>query len=307
MSQTNKLLRILFLNTKSFLLNWKAAFQNFIFVVFCSLILILMVPMETGFGLMLSILIIYTSSSTFLRTYIKFKTTTIKNNLKIIGTKESIITISSLISTIIESLLVSFLFYLILFISSKLGILTTQLIDIGKPDPNDIYLLDFKNSFYFIYQIILITLITFSIYFMINRFNISEKLFMVIVVILFVFTFVSAGLLNNFFYISTVYLLPKFDTPTNHGLFIPSLFSPYFSVSQQLSSFMRIKTLDVRNPDLVTPWIWLTKEKLSSAGNSWMDQVPWRWNILFFVPYMHISFYFGLSFLINKINPGKTL
>ncbi len=159
------------------------------------------------------------------------------------------------------------------------------------------------NLWSYIYWSLLLGVITYSISYFFQGFFDSDMMFVTLGIFLFIGILIFGATLNSYFTIDNVYD-PKGEealatikyiwTPMGDSMFIPSLFFPYYAPSQ----FMRINSELITNLTYDRSLLWTF---FNSSNSKYFNESIWKWNILWFVPYMHIFFWWFVGFIYKDI------
>ncbi len=298
---------------KQIILNFKSIISdriNIILLLFIPLLMTLIpmffIPLAYSLGVVVTGTVMLISFIIYQKVSLSFKKSTLYSNNKLSSGNRWLMNLSTIATLLIVSYMLVIFLIIVLKIFSEMNIL---LWGYRKYPTNGNHWDTFNLPFIYIYyQITLLTLITFSLSYFIEKFSNNANFYYILTIILFLLIVIFGGSFNNYFHeiekgIDGRYL-PSFDPsgsiyPPN--IYIPSLFIPFFAPSQMITITGEMTKINGDNLIVWTryrefsPWVWETKSMFSS-----MNGEIWKWNILWIVPYLHIIIWFLLGRLIDK-------
>lgn len=148
------------------------------------------------------------------------------------------------------------------------------------------------------YYSIIVTLITYSVSYFFQGFFDSDMMFFTLGILIFVLLLLFGANFNNYFrvrehnpLIGDSYCYIKYDdtAPFGDSFFVPSLMFPFYAPTQiiKLNGDMLVY------PECSKTILWTF---LDSSDKEMFKGDIWKWNILWFVPYFHIGFWWTIGF-----------
>lgn len=186
---------------------------------------------------------------------------------------------------------------------------------------SELHSVDFANSIDWIsiyYNALLVSILTFSLCYLYQGFFDSDIMFYVLAVVVLILLMLLGSSINNYFYLSNrMYWDPMYMgdggttivfydnvTPFGKSGYFISLLFPYYAPSQ----IMHLSGDAYRYSDFDSNVVWTFFDTM--RHNSDMVEQSgisgWRWNILYFMPYIHIAFWWSIGF-IYKLSTGKII
>ncbi len=295
---------IIKLSTQRVYLNFKSMVINPLTMVLLILIpflfcitTTLFAPARYQLGMIIGASIVLVSFVVYGSVAGSFRRSTLNSNLEMTASIKWTDNLATIGTMVIMTFLVLGFNIGLLIIFNKMGIL------LFGPEGyvNSKYTYNFLNLNYFfiIYNSLLITVITYSIAYLIQGFFDSEMFFFTTAIVFLILLLIFGSTLNQYFIVngSTGELLYNNYSIMPEGFYIPSLLFPYYAPTQMLQVQGQLLTVhfDVNPKDVYNtfnPWSW-QNNIIDFNGGLICD---WKWNILWFVPYFHILFWWFIGF-----------
>lgn len=147
----------------------------------------------------------------------------------------------------------------------------------------------FEFSFFFdldliliYYNVLLVSIISYSLSYLFQGFFDSDMMFFTLAIILFILFMLFGATINNYFWMNDSGVIEFSSNQSLYGenFYIPSLLFPFYAPSQVI----RIQGDIMVNGNPNSIWMFI------DGANAW------KWNIIWFVPYFHIVFWWVIGF-----------
>ncbi len=282
--------------------------------IMATLFCVLFIPVRESFSLMTTFTISSTSMIIFNFIYFNYKKSSLNSNSSLTKNNRYTFVVSTILTMALFAIFNYIIMLLLLQSEDFLGIIKYDWIDNG---PNSAYLRILSLPMLFIlYEISLNILIVFSLSYLLTSFVKSQKTFFIYIVSLLLLIFLFSASFNNYFF--QQYKIDGQFNPAfnyNNGTFYPTflflpfvVILPFFSISQMLAPIGQTILFKANGDQYwgwyndYTPWIWSSQELLNESGLIIDGAVPsaWKWNILWFMPYIHIFSLFGVGVILKK-------
>lgn len=157
------------------------------------------------------------------------------------------------------------------------------------------------------YQSFLLILISYSISYLFQGFFDSDMMFFTMAIVIQLLLLILGATTNNFFRITSHrdglfhsgYYIKMKKTLLGSWSFVPSLLFPFYAPTQ----FMALSgdLLSHGDYDKSLVWEWIKPETYSGFWLSKISFDSWKFNVLYFVPYIHILFWWLTGFTYKEI------
>ncbi len=193
----------------------------------------------------------------------------------------------------------------VLFIITLFDMMGILIIDLSlRSSQLDYLVISSIDMFSLIYFSFLAGVITYSICYFFQGFFDSDIMFVTLGVILFVTVLIFGATINSYFSIRNSIdprandldssITYNKNVMTGQYMFIPSLMMPYYVPAQMMRISCEVMTN--LNLDKYGVWTFFTKN-----NSQYLGAPIWKWNILWFVPYLHILFWWSSGFVYKNI------
>lgn len=230
-----------------------------------------------------------------------FRRSTLNKNSNLTIGVRWIDNLATLITMILISIIVLCYVLALLTLFDLIGIMIVDASG-SRSSSFDYLLLSAVNIPMIFYQSILVGIISYSFSYFFQGFFDSDMMFVTLGVLLFISIIIFGATMNNYFRLDDImdprnsgidtYIKYNPDIMGN-GLFIPSLFTPFYVPCQ----VMRVASQQMTRPEINNAIVW----SWQSSSNGVIGSNAWKWNILWFVPYFHILFWWIVGFMYKNI------
>ncbi len=242
----------------------------------------------------------------------EFKNSSLSDNLNSYRSSKIITYCSSLLVIFVSSYFLFFLTMSFLITFGKLSWLSTAIIGSGAEGTHFEFI--HLPWFYVMYWYVLNALLIWCVSFCINSFVKSSKNFAVVILTIDIWFVIFGGAFNDYFGTGGGWLTASPDDldtrfmnfrqmmfPTY--MYIPSIMFPFYSQSQMLNIagkhtlFKGDGTLRYWYWGKIDIWEWQSSSDYIVNG---LKDDSWRFNILYFLPYLHMSLWTTIGLMKNK-------
>lgn len=296
----------------SITLNLKNLFtlKSIILIVFISLFLNFMClglfMMHEVYNLVILMITILSSGLAFISIY-EFNNSSLWKNMGLTKNKTFYYWTNSLITIIIFSYFSNF----VMVSWTSIFINTNSMLSTWSFLPSQSTTFSLKSLTFwsmYLYQILIISLLTFAMLFGLKQIFKTKKSQMIFILVLILFVIPLGGSINNWMYSNYNYGFPTASSngKVNQPYYEFSYIFPYYSSGQILHHTI-ISLVDsstdsafIKPADTVDPWVWMKEDTIVNSPTH--DFSPWRWNIMYILPPIEIITFIIIGSIIDKRN-----
>ncbi len=298
---TNKFTTTMSLTAKRIILNFKSFATNPLTAILLFLVptlfcfsTVVIAPIRYDLGLILTSAIVLMELVTYGTVAGAFRRSTLNKNTNLtVGVRwiDNLATIGTMF--IMGVIMVTYVL-LLLSIFDVTGILLISFNERSSLYENA-FITSISLSIIYYYAVVL-TLITYSVSYFFQGFFDSDMMFFTLGLIIFIALMLLGATFNDYFYVS--HIDPKTSSttikyadwsPYGEWMFGPSLLFPFYVPTQVI----KLNGDFIVHPELEKSVVW---SFLSSADAYNFGGDIWKWNIMWFVPYFHIFFWWTMGF-----------
>ncbi len=241
----------------------------------------------------------------------EYRKSTLYKNLQSTKSNKWIFNLSSFVSIFIIGILVFFFHFALMFIYSKLNLLQVSILKKLNTDINEIQM--FQLPFMWtVYWVSVIIGVSFSISFALYRVVKEAKTYYITIIIIVILGIIFDSTFNNYFMTSawsngevmdSLFFGGSVRALFPNSFYWPSIIYPFYAPSQMLT-VAGMKTLVNKSDGLASMkyiafWKWQVNSDYIAAG---LNPNAWRWNLLYFLPYIHSSMWIASGISISKLS-----
>ncbi len=233
----------------------------------------------------------------------EYRRSTLYKNLQTTKSNRWVFNTSSFISIFIIGILTYIFHFMLMFIYSNLNLIQISILT----SMNDQLKISMFNIpfIWTLYWVSITILVSFSIGFGVYRFVSSPRTYYIFIITIVLLAIVFGATFNNYFqtFLSSgdcfLFNGPIVRAIFPKQMFMPSLFYPLYASSQMLN-VSGVKTViwsGTNIPQFEAVIIWKWQSATDYIGQPIND--AWRWNILYFVPYIQCIAWIGTGTLVS--------
>ncbi len=258
----------------------------------------IILPIDYNFGLIIGVITMLIGFIVYGTVAGSFRRSTLNKNTNLTVAVRWVDNFATLVTIILLGFILATYAMGLIMLLNNAGILLLRYGNAGEPhnvysSQEDINLwkeLGFINIYY---NVFIISVITYSMSYLFQGFFDSDLMFFSLALIMTILFFLFGSTLNNYFEFSyddhvqwgTLLIMPDW-------FYYPSLLFPFY-VPAQLLRLQGDSILHNASPKHI--WDWLEGTKYA-----------WRYNIMWFVPYVHIFGWWTLGFVYKIFKPSGT-
>ncbi len=315
---------------KQIILNFKFLFSramNIVLLLVPALLLTLTVPtilfgMRYGYGYTIMTSLVASLFVAFNGIVYQYRNSTLYKEMKLTKNNKWLFNLGAFATLAILGYLVYIIISILLSMFGLFGLLTFEMTgSLPSGYSYAIWHMDYLWNFYWVGMIILVS---YSISFAISRVASSSQVFFIYALSIIIISIVFGGALNNYFqYDSTsqnssgetiyLFMFKNSNSLFPKEMYIPSILYPFYSQSIMLNIAAReslIRFAEDGSIVVYSPFFknggqllsWHTK--LNYEVNGWANDA-WRWNILYFMPYIQTTVWMAVGILAGRITNTK--
>lgn len=299
----NTMKELIHLSLERVILNFKSVFSSIylVFLIFliptliCTSTLILS-PVIYSFGFIMTSTIMLSSFIIYGTVAGSFRRSTLNKNSDLTVSVRWVDNASTILTMIIMSIIMLFFVLFVLSIFNLTGWMMLTFEDKSSDRDFSVWL-DLAISSV-VYQVLLITIITYSLSYFIQGFFDSDMIFFTVAISMLILTLLFGAVLNSYFHIAdnpgevdprfmidgNAILFGKYSTMPE-WFFYPSLLFPYYSCAEilKLNMYTSVTVESTKNVSLI---VW----SLTSYNE------PWTYTLLWIIPYVNIALWWTAGF-----------